>query len=78
VILNPDYMDVIEWTDRMSEFFEIGGGTTSKLNDPDKWQAWAVNLIGNPDEIGRDAPNPFQFNDWRKWAYAFFLTQELN
>lgn len=78
MILNPDYMGVVEWADRLAMFHEIGNGTTSKLNDPDKWQAWAMNLIGDPDEIGRDAPNPFQFEDWREWAYAFFLTQELN
>jgi len=78
MILNPAHMDVVEWTDRLSSFQDIGNGTTQKLNDPDKWQAWAINLIGDPDEIGRDAPWPLDFDDWREWAELFFLTQELN
>lgn len=77
MIINPDYMDVIEWTDQMAKFQRIGNGTTQKLNDPAKWQAWAINLIGDPDDIGQDAPNPLYFSDWREWASLFFLTQEL-
>jgi hypothetical protein len=70
-------MDVLEWTDRMANFTEIGNSTTQKLIDPDKWQDWAMNLVGDPDETGRDAPDPYGFNDWRKWADAFFLSQDL-
>ncbi len=77
MILDPTYMDVIEWTDEMAKFTEIGNGTTQKLLDPAEWQSWAMNLIGDPDEIGRDAPVPYDFDDWRKWAFAFFLTQDL-
>lgn len=78
MILNPAHMEVIEWTDQLSKFQEIGNGTTQKLLDPDEWQDWATNLIGDPDFIGFDTPNPYDFTDWREWAELFFLTQELN
>jgi hypothetical protein len=77
VILNPNYMGVIEWTDQMAKFTLIGNSTTQKLVDPDNWQDWAMNLVGDPDDIGQDAPNPYDFEDWRDWAELFFLTQEL-
>ena len=77
MILNPYYMDVIEWTDKLALFPDIGNGTTQKLEDPARWQEWAANLIGDPDDIGWDTPNPYDFDDWREWAAAFFLTQEL-
>lgn len=77
MILDPYYMDVIEWTDSIALFTELGDSTTAKLEDPEKWQDWATNLIGDPNEIGRDAPDPYQFDDWRKWVDAFFLTQDL-
>jgi len=77
MILNPYYMGVIEWTNGMNSFYEIGTGTVQSLEKEEDWQEWAMNLVGDPDEIGRDAPNPFDFEDWREWASAFFLTQEL-
>jgi hypothetical protein len=58
-------------------FPALGTSTTEKLEDPDKWQDWAVSLIGDPDDIGQDAPDPYQYDDWREWASLFFLTQEL-
>lgn len=78
MILNPNHMDVIEWTDQMAKFTEIGNGTTQKLLDPEEWREWAINLIGDPDFIGFDTPNPLDFENWRDWAELFFLTQELN
>lgn len=78
MILNPLYFDdVCEWTDRMNSFVQIGTGTTQKLLDPKDWQNWAMNLVGDPDFIGFDTPNPYDFEDWREWASLFFLTQEL-
>lgn len=77
MILDPHYMDVTEWTDQMAKFQEIGTGTTQKLEDPDEWRDWALNLIGDPDFVGFDTPNPYDFDDWREWASLFFLTQEL-
>lgn len=77
MILNPYYMDVFEWTDNMNQFYEIGTGTMQKLLRAEDWQNWAMNLVGDPDEIGRDAPIPYDFDDWREWASLFFLTQDL-
>lgn len=77
MILNPKGMEVIEWTDQMAKFSEIGNGTTQKLTDPEKWQDWAMNLVGDPDEIGQDSPVPYDFDEWQDWAELFFLTQDL-
>jgi len=77
MIVDPKYMEVIEWTDAMNGFYEIGTGTVQRLLDPDEWQEWAQNLVGDPDEVGRDAPVPYDFDDWREWASLFFLTQDL-
>ncbi len=77
MILDPYHMDVIEWTDKMSSFYIVGNSTTMTLMDPENWREWVINLLGNPDPIGQDAPNPYDYDDWRKWAAAFFLSQEL-
>lgn len=77
MILNPFYMNVMDWADALNQFYEIGGSTTAKLDKPSEWQDWAQNLVGDPDEVGRDAPVPYDFDDWREWASLFFLTQDL-
>jgi len=78
MILDPNYMDVIEWTDRLNSFVEIGTGTAEKLEKPSEWKEWALSLVGDPDDIGQDTPNPYDYDNWREWAMLFFLTQELN
>ena len=78
MILDPNYFDSFkEFSDRLNQFPEIGTGTAQKFNEGDDWRDWAQNLVGDPDEVGRDAPVPYDFEDWRDWAELFFLTEEL-
>lgn len=69
-------MDVIEWTDRMA--FLVGELTPIlKLEDPENWREWAENLIGEPDLLGQEAPDPRNFDNWREWAMRLFQTEDF-
>ena len=75
-MIDPRHMSVIEWTDSMA--FLLGGGVNIlKLEDPEDWRQWAQNLIGEPDLVGHNAPDPSMFDDWREWAMRLNSTVEL-
>ena len=71
----PD-MSITEWADQM--IFLVGSDTAyERLDNPEMWQIWAMNFVGEPDQTGQDAPDPFQFDDWREWAQRLFYTVEF-
>ena len=76
MILNPQGMEVIAWTDAMNLLLSINDSV--KLADPDDWRVWANNLLGEADRLGQDMPDPAGFDDWREWAELLFLTIELD
>jgi hypothetical protein len=41
------------------------------LDDPRKWRDWAVNAIRDPNVSIYSPPNPYDFLDWREWAFRF-------
>ncbi len=76
-VLDPRYFDdVVEWSDRFALLYG-SSEPIEKLDDPDKWQDWAVNIVGRPGTLGFNAPNPYWFNDWKEWASRLFQTVEL-
>lgn len=59
--------DVIRWTDVMGINLSIYGAIP-RLDDPMKWQEWGAALLNNPSIHGIALPDPYQFDDWRRWA----------
>lgn len=69
--INPIGMDVIEWTDKMNPILIPYGGFIGKLEDPAQWQDWARSVILINNQWQGQAPNPYEFTDWRDWAERF-------
>jgi hypothetical protein len=84
-IINPQGFDnVIEWADFMTGslgFFsdQICGSDPNyeRLDDPDRWQSWAMGVFGGVDALGQDAPDPYAYDDWREWAARLFSTSNF-
>ncbi len=75
-VIDPRGLTVMDWTDSMALLLR-DNTSAMKLQDPEKWREWASNLIGDPDFVGQNTPDPFQFDDWREWAMRFNSTVEL-
>lgn len=73
-MIDPRYMTVVEWTDRMAETLPF---PAFRLLDPEDWRSWARNLIQYPQVSVFGPPNPDQFEDWREWAERFNQVVEL-
>lgn len=69
-MIDPRGLNVTDWTDFMT-FPLLGFSTPPRLDDPKKWQAWALVVIQSPRIAARNPPNPLLFIDWREWAERF-------
>jgi hypothetical protein len=69
--IDPRYMGVIEWTDRMLPELIKNGGDVGRLDDPEQWREWARSVILINNEWQGETPNPYQFDDWQDWAQRF-------
>ena len=81
-IIRPDgFKNVIEWADQMAGqlgfFTDPNAGADEqfeRLDDPERWQAWACGVYGGVDALGQDVPDPYAYDDWREWADRLFAT----
>lgn len=69
--VDPRFMDVVEWADRMTPIVNQKGGDVGRLLHPEEWQDWARSVILNNQKWQATVPNPYQFKDWRDWAERF-------
>lgn len=74
--IDPRGMTVIEWTDRMALPLD-SMVIPERLDDPKQWREWATNILDTPNFEGQNAPNPYQFDDWREWAMRFNQVVDL-
>lgn len=79
MIINPDQFEsVVEWADRMTFLLEPQIEQVFRLDDPEQWRVWAMQTFGEPDNLGQDSPDPYQFDNWRDWAERLFQTQDFS
>lgn len=69
--IDPRFMEVTEWADRMVPVLNQRGGDVGRLQSPEEWQQWALSVILNNQKWQATVPNPYQFNHWREWAERF-------
>lgn len=75
-VIDPRYMSVIQWTDRMALLTDPIC-IAERLDDPDQWQDWATNLMDSCTNEGQNIPDPFDFDNWLDWAERFNQVVEL-
>ncbi len=61
------FQTVQDWTDAMAlDLWSLGA--IPRLDNAQDWRAWGANLLNLPSIHGILLPNPYQFDDWRRWA----------
>lgn len=63
-------MTVQEWTDSMV-FPLVDKVHPSRLDNPDDWKEWAMQVIQSYKVSIFIPPDPRYFDDWREWAFRF-------
>lgn len=66
-VVNPVYMDAVEWTSAMTPALERFGNL-ARIDREDDWRHWGLVLLNNAGTSGNIVPNPYLFDDWRTWA----------
>ncbi len=51
----------------------VAFGAFDPLDDETKWQDWATQFL-NATNLIEDFPDPYLYDDWRKWAERFVQT----
>ncbi len=51
----------------------VAFGAFDPLDDETKWQDWATQFL-NATNLIEDFPDPYMYDDWRKWAERFVQT----
>ena len=62
----PTGMSLRDWADQLALDLDPYG-VVSRLDDEAAWQDWGVQFCNNTT-LGRNLPNPYNFNDWKEWA----------
>lgn len=62
----PTGMSLRDWADQIALDLDPYGAL-SRLQDENHWQDWGVQFLNNTT-LGRNLPNPYNFNDWKEWA----------
>lgn len=66
MITRPYGMGLTDWADRVVLDLEAYGAFGKLMSEAD-WQGWGVQFLNNAT-LGRNLPNPYNFNTWREWA----------
>ena len=69
-MIDPRGMTVTDWTDSMVYNLEQYG-TVGRLDDPDRWQNWALGVVALFKVGEQNPPNPYNYDNWQEWAFAF-------
>ncbi len=75
-MIDPRGMNVQDWTDFMVQSL-TGLSQPPRLDNPKKWQTWALVVCQSPRIAALNPPNPLFFVDWREWAERFNQTVDL-
>jgi len=76
MIIDPRGLTVTQWTDFMTQNL-TGFSQPPRLDDPSRWQMWALVVVQSPRIAAFNPPNPLEFADWLPWAERFNQTVAL-
>jgi hypothetical protein len=66
----PSFQD---WSDFMYPTLQQYGAIEQFTHGSD-WKSWAAGLLSLNGIAQKGAPSPYQFDDWRDWAYRLIDT----
>lgn len=66
-LISPQGMSAVEWIDAMSDRLWTLGAIPRVSREED-WREWGAALLSLPSIHGILLPDPYQFDDWRRWA----------
>jgi len=70
VNIDPRGLTVQQWTDAMTLQL-VGYSQPPRLDDPKRWQEWALVVSQSPRVAAFNPPGPYTFTDWENWAVRF-------
>jgi hypothetical protein len=76
MIIDPRGLSVVEWTDFMADEL-VRYSLPPRLDDPTRWQAWALSVCQSPRIAAFNPPNPLTYSHWSEWAERFNQTVDL-
>ena len=65
--IDPGGHTAVSWADAMVIELEQFGNL-GRLDDPEQWREWAVQLFLLPSISGSIVPDPYNFATWDEWA----------
>ena len=68
----PVHMGLVDWANQVALDLDPYGAF-GRLDSLDNWQNWAMQFLNNTS-LGRNFPNPYDFEDWQEWAERFVQT----
>lgn len=71
-VTRPSYMTLSDWADQIALDLD-SYGAFGRLDKDSEWQNWAMQFLNNTS-LGKNFPNPYDFNHWQEWAERFCQT----
>lgn len=67
-MINPENMSLKEWADCV--ILELPNAWAfGRIDDEANWREWATGFLRAGFYSARNLPNPYDFTDWRDWAF---------
>lgn len=70
-IVDPRPMKIQEWADTLCLDLDQYA-VIPQLYSSEEWQNWAAGIISINGISQFNPPSPYQYTDWKEWAYRFY------
>lgn len=71
LLTDPRYHSLKDWAD-FTVFDLENYGPIPQLVSEEEWQNWGAGLIGINGISQQNPPSPYDYDDWKEWAYRFY------
>jgi len=72
----PEFISLQDWA--ASLIIDFPDENIPFLSDEKNWKEWGSYLIYLDSFQENEAPDPFNYNDWRDWARQVYFTMNNN
>lgn len=71
LLTDPRFHKLQDWADYTVFNLEKYGPIPRLMNEGE-WQNWGAGIIGINGISQQNPPSPYDYTDWREWAYRFY------